>query len=1342
MKAALQPGFKDNKGEAEQQLPFGWKLRLSAQIVAPLAQEFADQMSGFRKNQRSRDYVYCTTDTASPQDEKRLEQQTKRLIALWDSCASRHVFGDICAFVNTRQLEKPVSVSTGDVGQTTAEIEGDVQLYDPDTKLYYLFEDVLFIDNFQGINILSLPQLARQGHSVVCKFGQVTSQGQVNAALNYDGAELRLHQWRGMYASKLVSLADPAFVTTTRRQWQRQERDGDQDHDATDPAEDNTDLQSPLQEVADATEEEHQQNAAPVANQEQPQPQATVSRRRRPTTTSRARLEPASKVARTTQEQRFAEVHDATHASPDHLRWMIKHCQGMPENNIGNFVVECESCSACKARNKRHSNKLDTVKVEPNEVWTADFSHGYHHPGPRGETVTLHFTDKGGRRRDAHPLVRRQQAVEALRVQLQIQGKPKIIQVDRGTELVGSRFQEECIQRGIRLIAVPTEEHELQGLAESTIASTRKLAATLMHASGAEQQAPEMWVYAMVYATHIHYFTGKNRLHDATPHEVYTGNKPQVSKLKPFGCMAWVRYLEKHRTKSQPTARRCVFLGLNRELNAYLFYDWEAKHVCESRDATFVTDKFPLLDPHLQEQIGTIPRTSAARQRPQQQYLVNNIIDHRKKPWGWEFKAEWDGWDHPTWELASTVRQTPQIRQYLEQHPEVPYDPDADSDDDGGDDDAPAAAQRARPSANGASDPPPKRARTSAPASDSATTQGGSNETSQQPPPRPTRSGRVAPRSQRLTYDSSGSQAGASYAAYVGDRQARTFKQVLQGSPLDPKIPLELQGEELHLEEEHVDTNEERIFKAVADVAHDPKTFKDVCELPARQKNLWFQSIKREHDANVNRGVFRLIREEDIPPGVKPINSMLVFKTKRDGTMKSRWVAKGYAQAKDPENYAPVAYSATVRVLVTVAQTLGLIMNSTDVDNAFLQADIREKNIVVKVPHGFHHLGDYKGYYMLLLRALYGCRGSSAYFAQLLAQVLRILGFIQSKLDSCLWWKQINNKPFFVCHHVDDLLTAGAPGAHDKFIEEIGRYLEVTSRGEVDDHVGIQFTKTPQGSFIIHQEAYAKELVRTYGMNKAKGAPTPMTEGTTLEAGELVESTRVNPQEFCGQLGWLCLTRPDLRFAATQLSRYQTKPTAEFYRTVKRVLKYLNRNPNLGLPVRKAANTKMNLQVFCDASWAPGNDRKSITGVLVLLNGTPIDWMSKRQTCIACSSGDAEIFALSKAVELGLQHRQLLEEMLSFKFNSPLPVFTDSTVARQFAINAQGVKRSRAIDIRFHHVRDNVKRGEVEVKHVPTTDQLADVLTKAPSKEQFWRLVSVFMQPLSDYAKDEAAAAA
>ena len=85
VKAALQPGFKDNKGEAEQQLPFGWKLRLSAQIVAPLAQEFADQMSGFRKNRRSRDYVYCTTDTASPQDEKRLEQQTKRLIALWDS---------------------------------------------------------------------------------------------------------------------------------------------------------------------------------------------------------------------------------------------------------------------------------------------------------------------------------------------------------------------------------------------------------------------------------------------------------------------------------------------------------------------------------------------------------------------------------------------------------------------------------------------------------------------------------------------------------------------------------------------------------------------------------------------------------------------------------------------------------------------------------------------------------------------------------------------------------------------------------------------------------------------------------------------------------------------------------------------------------------------------------------------------------------------------------------------------------------------------------------------------------------------------------------------------------
>eukprot|EP00644_Phytophthora_capsici_P019755 jgi/Phyca11/133774/e_gw1.738.2.1 len=38
--------------------------------------------------------------------------------------------------------------------------------------------------------------------------------------------------------------------------------------------------------------------------------------------------------------------------------------------------------------------------------------------------------------------------------------------------------------------------------------------------------------------------------------------------------------------------------------------------------------------------------------------------------------------------------------------------------------------------------------------------------------------------------------------------------------------------------------------------------------------------------------------------------------------------------------------------------------------------------------------------------------------------------------------------------------------------------------------------------------------------------------------------------------------------------------------------------------------------------------------------------------------------------------------------------------------------RAKHIDIKYHHIRDEVKRGEVIVEYCETTTMLADILTK------------------------------
>lgn len=50
--------------------------------------------------------------------------------------------------------------------------------------------------------------------------------------------------------------------------------------------------------------------------------------------------------------------------------------------------------------------------------------------------------------------------------------------------------------------------------------------------------------------------------------------------------------------------------------------------------------------------------------------------------------------------------------------------------------------------------------------------------------------------------------------------------------------------------------------------------------------------------------------------------------------------------------------------------------------------------------------------------------------------------------------------------------------------------------------------------------------------------------------------------------------------------------------------------------------------------------------------------------------------------------------------------------------------RSKHIDLRYHFVRECVEAGKVDISHVRTEDQLADILTKSLGRAKFQELRS------------------
>ena len=91
--------------------------------------------------------------------------------------------------------------------------------------------------------------------------------------------------------------------------------------------------------------------------------------------------------------------------------------------------------------------------------------------------------------------------------------------------------------------------------------------------------------------------------------------------------------------------------------------------------------------------------------------------------------------------------------------------------------------------------------------------------------------------------------------------------------------------------------------------------------------------------------------------------------------------------------------------------------------------------------------------------------------------------------------------------------------------------------------------------------------------------------------------------------------------------------------------------------------------------------------------------------------------AASAAVQEAVYLRQLLLDLGQPQHMATV-LFEDNQGCIAMAANPVLHKRSKHIDIRYHFVRERVASGEIELKYIPTAQQLADLLTKALSRER------------------------
>jgi hypothetical protein len=125
--------------------------------------------------------------------------------------------------------------------------------------------------------------------------------------------------------------------------------------------------------------------------------------------------------------------------------------------------------------------------------------------------------------------------------------------------------------------------------------------------------------------------------------------------------------------------------------------------------------------------------------------------------------------------------------------------------------------------------------------------------------------------------------------------------------------------------------------------------------------------------------------------------------------------------------------------------------------------------------------------------------------------------------------------------------------------------FEMSMMGELKYFLGFQVKQLREGT-VLCQTKYTQDMLKKYGMEKAKHAKTPMASNGHLnlnEEGKLVDQKPY--RSMIGSLLYLCASRPDIMLSVCMCARLKANPKKCHLVVVKRILRYLVHTQNLGL---------------------------------------------------------------------------------------------------------------------------------------------------------------------------------
>ena len=498
-----------------------------------------------------------------------------------------------------------------------------------------------------------------------------------------------------------------------------------------------------------------------------------------------------------------------------------------------------------------------------------------------------------------------------------------------------------------------------------------------------------------------------------------------------------------------------------------------------------------------------------------------------------------------------------------------------------------------------------------------------------------------------------------------------------------------------------------------------------------------------------------LFSPDKIPNSFKKIGVHLIYAVKHDGRFKARLVADGHlTDIPLTSVYAGVVSLRGLRMVLFLSELNGIPAWQTDVGNAYLEAKTTEK---VCIRAGPEFGKEKEGHLLIIYKALYGLKSSGLAFKLVLDKALRSLGFKPSLCEPEIYMRKNHKLQLweYVATYVDDLACV---------IEDVKKFLDALQskpigfklKGSqlIEYHLGCGFTRDKYGVLCQDPQKYIEKLredfIRWFGKAPSTKIKSPLEKGDhpELDTSEFLETEDIEKyQSMIGSLQWLIsIGRWDMLTHVMTMSSFRSAPRSGHLKRVMRIyeyacnfkhfkLRYRTEEPDLSSFDNKDAKDwthtpygkqyeelptdapeplgkRVTLSHYFDANLMHDVlSGKSVTGCIHFWNKTSMDWFSKKQKTPETATYGSEYCSGKTCFEQIVDHR-----MSARYLGVPLNVKSYAFGDNESMIDSSNVPHSklhaRHNILNYHYVRSMMAAGYVILTHIPSADNISDVLSK------------------------------